>query len=430
MKKIYTLAAVALAVSMTASAGNFTTNSRSISDATLQTEIQGRVDGTVSALKMKKVGPAKKATSGKDLVGAYEWSYYGNLNNNSGEHVSSASLELGDNDNQIVFVGCPYTDVLYSGTFDPASQTITLKKQNTGVQGGDGEGNYYDIWFCPGYFVDKNTWAPMNEMTAEVGEDGTITFDPGQTLTLTDKNAEVGYWWMSQNNVFSAIRFFEYNAADWADLGTAQYQDGYFNVLLDKPVPAYDVQVKYNVNKRSEMLVYNPYPMSIWEGFNEGLADGYFIFDVENLDCVVARPLVKSNMYTAEEDGTYTNYLLFNDEGFRYYIDGQPLEDILEEYESVFMDASVVDGNDVIINNPYFSIDMNPLGLYSWTNFEMDPTVITLPDGWNTGVESIITDENAPVKYFNLQGMEVVNPEQGTIVIEKRGSKSVKRVVK
>ena len=35
-------------------------------------------------------------------------------------------------------------------------------------------------------------------------------------------------------------------------------------------------------------------------------------------------------------------------------------------------------------------------------------------------------DANAPVKYYNLQGMEVANPEAGQLVIKKQGSKTVK----
>ena len=47
-----------------------------------------------------------------------------------------------------------------------------------------------------------------------------------------------------------------------------------------------------------------------------------------------------------------------------------------------------------------------------------------------TGVENIAVDENAPVKYFNLQGMEIVNPEKGQVVIKTQGKKATKVVVK
>lgn len=47
-----------------------------------------------------------------------------------------------------------------------------------------------------------------------------------------------------------------------------------------------------------------------------------------------------------------------------------------------------------------------------------------------SAVEEIAVVENAPVKYFNLQGMEVVNPQAGSIVIRQQGSDVKKVVVK
>ena len=45
-----------------------------------------------------------------------------------------------------------------------------------------------------------------------------------------------------------------------------------------------------------------------------------------------------------------------------------------------------------------------------------------------TGVESVIAGENAPVEYYNLQGVKVARPENG-IFIRKQGSKTTKVVL-
>lgn len=45
------------------------------------------------------------------------------------------------------------------------------------------------------------------------------------------------------------------------------------------------------------------------------------------------------------------------------------------------------------------------------------------------GVESLSKDENAPVEYFNLQGVKVTNPENG-IFVKKQGSKTSKVIVR
>ena len=48
------------------------------------------------------------------------------------------------------------------------------------------------------------------------------------------------------------------------------------------------------------------------------------------------------------------------------------------------------------------------------------------PAEWAAGVEDmIVDDENAPVEYFNLQGVRVENPENG-IFIRRQGSKTSK----
>lgn len=46
------------------------------------------------------------------------------------------------------------------------------------------------------------------------------------------------------------------------------------------------------------------------------------------------------------------------------------------------------------------------------------------------GVKAIEFDENAPIEYFNLQGMRVANPEKGTIVIARQGNKVAKIIAK
>lgn len=50
-------------------------------------------------------------------------------------------------------------------------------------------------------------------------------------------------------------------------------------------------------------------------------------------------------------------------------------------------------------------------------------------NGVPTGVEDVTVDENAPVEYYNLQGVRVANPENG-IYIRRQGSKVSKVLVK
>ncbi len=47
----------------------------------------------------------------------------------------------------------------------------------------------------------------------------------------------------------------------------------------------------------------------------------------------------------------------------------------------------------------------------------------------DTGIADIVADENAPVEYFNLQGIRVENPENG-LYIRRQGNKVTKVIVK
>lgn len=53
---------------------------------------------------------------------------------------------------------------------------------------------------------------------------------------------------------------------------------------------------------------------------------------------------------------------------------------------------------------------------------------ITLPE--EASIDGISADENAPVEYFNLQGIKVTKPADGSVVIKRQGSKVSKVFVK
>ncbi|MDE6564353.1 MAG: hypothetical protein K2L92_05950, partial [Muribaculaceae bacterium] len=56
-----------------------------------------------------------------------------------------------------------------------------------------------------------------------------------------------------------------------------------------------------------------------------------------------------------------------------------------------------------------------------------EPNVMTrtITISKTTGIDGIVADENAPVEYYNLQGIRVENPENG-IFIRRQGNKTTK----
>lgn len=48
-----------------------------------------------------------------------------------------------------------------------------------------------------------------------------------------------------------------------------------------------------------------------------------------------------------------------------------------------------------------------------------------------SGFDDVVTyDSDVPVEYYNLQGLRIYNPEAGSLVIERRGNKTVKKIVR
>lgn len=66
------------------------------------------------------------------------------------------------------------------------------------------------------------------------------------------------------------------------------------------------------------------------------------------------------------------------------------------------------------------------VGFYS---NEIKAYPIEYTESTTTGIEGIVVDENAPVEYFNLQGVRVANPENG-LYIRRQGNKATKVLVK
>lgn len=61
-----------------------------------------------------------------------------------------------------------------------------------------------------------------------------------------------------------------------------------------------------------------------------------------------------------------------------------------------------------------------------WEDAERKAQIDDIP---LSGVESIVVDENAPVEYFNLQGIRVANPSAGVYIV-RQGNKVSKRVIR
>ena len=102
--------------------------------------------------------------------------------------------------------------------------------------------------------------------------------------------------------------------------------------------------------------------------------------------------------------------------------DGESLQDYLSYYDSK--------NNEVVVKNVVFGNATNPVANNVWATQRNLWYKIALPESYGAGVADITVDDNAPVKYYNLQGVEISNPAAGELVIVKQGAKVSKSIVK
>jgi hypothetical protein len=87
----------------------------------------------------------------------------------------------------------------------------------------------------------------------------------------------------------------------------------------------------------------------------------------------------------------------------------------------VTVDLSAYEGKTIQIAFAYTSSESSA-GTWEVKNF-------LLTGQKSASVSNIVVDENAPVEYFNLQGVRVANPENG-LYIRRQGNKATKVLVK
>lgn len=134
--------------------------------------------------------------------------------------------------------------------------------------------------------------------------------------------------------------------------------------------------------------------------------------------------------------GVVSNIALTTAESDQYYMQGYSYEDIIEEGET-FGDEIANINSSRLVSLPTCRLQMIPD--FNFPNYWIvgggdnnpRPMVSKIQLADPSGVEGVINDtENAPKRFFNLQGLEIANPEAGELVIVKQGNKTTKTIVK
>lgn len=456
MKKVYAALAMGALVSASAFAGVATRSEKAVQpDFSHRQNMVISADMRASNRNMEKA-PAKSPISREDLCQLYR---YHSLNAIEGAEAGWASLEItpGQTANTVVLTGLLWGFPV-TGTFDAQAGTITLEEQpvfyNTYYneyvnlypmkwnEAGDGVVDAASFVFT--YRADGMAEAQAG---LEVGDlAGCVLSDLYDILHYTTPSLKPqgkGFGWYYLNILQPMSMYFAktdinftYNASEWKDCGTAQYEDGFMGCHIGVyTTPAYSVSVKQNTNNSSEVMLYQPYgATSPYGETNVGDGNGYIVFNVSNPDCVVVRPLVYSGYQTDENVGEGKIYLS-NYAGVNYYLNGASFQDIIDEaeYYGDELATMTMDGVVTIPDGLYAPV-YDVLAYSQWMTNDGSAipmrSVIHLPEEALAGVEGIIMDtEKTNNIFFNLQGVRINNPEKGQIVIVKNGNNARKVVL-
>lgn len=458
MKKVYALMAFASALTATA-----TVQPTNLIPATMSNELQ-----SASALEYKlveKTDGMLKAPATPQFDGQYWGFLYRGFTDKDKEQQQSVIqiTPTGGNNVEIFGLFCPVIASSVKGTYDASTMSITIPSGQV-LATAEETGLEEDLMFWAKTLVPDadNMVSPATAVDAQnvvlryapegvQYEDGTIGLVGGwvfenylslmvfnQASAKDGQKGFVGSWkWNNRvcalEDVYPEAPAFVFNENEWTEIGESTITDEWFGLLLNDNKP---YSVKTYVNKADENIyvLANPYatgtPLASINSTPD--AKGYIVLDITNPDCVLVRPNVPSGM-SLPDFGLYGNVPITTLEGVDHYINEMDVEDIIAAAEKFDDPLPVMSSTRLItLPNCRFQLlnEMDEPDQWS-QNKEPVPMVTTIQLANPAGVNDILDNsENAPKRFFNLQGVEVSNPEAGQLVIVKQGNKSYKTIAK
>lgn len=424
--------------------------------------------GTVSAPAVTKEitglvnGFRTRASEGPVLNNYMAYTYYGRTQEDSGENYCSVELKQ-ISSTEVMIYGL-FFNFGVKATYDPTEQTLTVRGGQEVIPAA--EFNGVESCNCYIFKLDPETGAEtmVNTLTFYYAPDG-VEFTDGSVdyiggwmpespymefefNTASGVGSGSGYkgGWRYANffflleDMYPEAGAFTFNESEWTNVGKSQFFDGWFGGIgqeysedLVREVVTYRNNEDPNI-----FLLYKPFgPGSLAEEIGYTVtpdAEGYVILDVTYPECVLVRPNVLSGVSNPQLfGGSDVTVEVTSYEGIQYYFQEYTQEEIIEEAEMWGDDLSNMNEDGLIcIYRGRFGYVPNLDEENYWITSQNDPTPIPmnprikLPAGSFGAVEGIIDDSNAPVKYYNLQGVEISNPEKGQLVIKKQGANSTK----
>lgn len=451
MKKFYTIA-LASAVALSASAGTelkLRTNA-DFSAKTLKTDAPVKLKKSVKELTnaMPALKKSKKAAvSAADIAGEYtitlgDFYYQGG----KGEYDDECTISV--ESGLVIFE--PTQTLPFGGTLNESDGIVTFSNLELGLVDFGNAGSYYVRQEPYIYSYEQEDIIPQT-FTATYA-DGSFSFPAEAGISwaaYSDANYTQLYGYADIQDILACVKNTSGNdddTANWTSLGNATFMDGWvlplFGIDQTDSANQWEVELQQNNDNHHIYRLVDPYhsadcPVA---ADNNSTKKGYITFDVTDPDHVVFSPVESgfafaqaglTKMYCINFLTAYMNKLNTTDVQTTVQALAEADVDILyATFKNGVVDlpssfASEEKGYD---NAACFGIQGDPAGMYVWQSqteqvADMAAKII-FPE---TGIDNVVAGEaDAPVKYFNLQGIEVAKPAAGQVVIRKQGNNATK----
>lgn len=472
MKKLYAVASLALAVSLSCAAAPF---SKELSKpmtfdefAKLHPEAVANVDAP------RKAAPLKTPATQEDLYGGpFVYGHWNSVKGTQSCEYTSLMVEPTGVPNQVKITGLCY-DYPILGTVDFAAGTLTIKSgqtlaenfpvadENNNVTYEDlklyccnivGEGTVVNAGEAVFYFSESDSFVWGNNQTGQIFfewdgshiwyTDADIYLIP-TTESLLPKGNGMWFYWLNtmiplnkyyeDPELWGGDPYFEYHPGNWdACAEKASMIDGWVAPAYSVDLPEFDVDVQLSRLNNKHVLIVNPYQNAAFADINETKENGYIFLDITDPDCVLVRPLVYAGFYNEDIGLMYDT----NDSGMKYYLGGYSIEEIKQEADDFGdpLPTMTEDGVVTIPNcqmEPIYELGFGTGWIDNDDNLVPMEAQFTLPANIVSGVEGVIADEAnlGKAEYYNLQGVKVAAPVAGEVVIVKKAGKTFKTVAR
>ena len=365
-----------------------------------------------------------------DILGYYDWEY---LPEDWGPTVSKrVTFEAGEKENDIIITGM-WGDSEIKAVYDPSMGYVTIPDQPVEKDG--------SVWLRSAHY-DNFAWeieeawelAPSVPYRCFTIPNGLMFDSMEYTFGFFDDKGKL------LKGAISCAWFTLVNMDEefWSVFDQeATYTDAWYGATAPYLSTPYKVTVLQNKANPYLLAIADPYGAQspIYRDNLDTEAHGYIVFDVEEPTCVRVKQRVYSGLTaTVEVSDPYDGVKEMEFEFYNYNIEedmcitrGITSKEAASQLLAGGSNVSHVDGNEVVFENCLVGHQNNRYAGYTYGGTGVLTCSKSIPGEEAGSMITLGSSSTAPVEYYTLQGIKVLQPQKGNIYIERKGSE-VKKI--